>query len=146
MQIRLGYELIYDCPQPTPMLLMLKVHYTRVSDLVEPDHLVTSPAIPLHGYRDGFGNWCSRIVAPAGQTRLTTNAIIKDTGEPDVIAVDAPQHTLPDLHAEGFPREDAVELRSRKRAYAKTIPPALRRSFRSRRHPALRRLAASTAK
>jgi len=97
MQIRLGYELIYDCPQPTPMLLMLNVHYTRVSDLVEPDHLVTTPAVPIRGYRDGFGNWCSRIVAPAGQTRLTTNAIIKDTGEPDVIAVDAPQHTLPDL-------------------------------------------------
>ena len=97
MQIRLGYELVYDCPQPTPMLLMLNVHYTRVSDLVEPDHLVTTPAVPIRGYRDGFGNWCSRIVAPAGQTRLTTNAIIKDTGEPDVIAVDAPQHTLPDL-------------------------------------------------
>ena len=97
MQIRLGYELIYDCPQPTPMLLMLNVHYTRVSDLVEPDHLVTSPAIPIRGYRDGFGNWCSRIVAPAGQTRLTANAIVNDTGEPDVIAVDAPQHILPDL-------------------------------------------------
>ncbi len=97
MQIRLGYELIYDCPQPTPMLLMLNVHYTRVSDLVEPDHLVTTPAVPIRGYRDGFGNWCSRIVAPAGQTRLTANAIIKDTGEPDVISVDAPQHTLPDL-------------------------------------------------
>ena len=97
MQIRLGYELIYDCPQPTPMLLMLNVHYTRVSDLIEPDHLVTSPAVPIHGYRDGFGNWCSRIVAPAGQTRLTANAIINDTGEPDVIAVDASQHILPDL-------------------------------------------------
>ena len=97
MQIRLGYELIYDCPQPTPMLLMLNVHYTRVSDLVEPDHLVTTPAVPIRGYRDGFGNWCSRIVAPAGQTRLTANAIINDTGVPDVIAVDAPQHTLPDL-------------------------------------------------
>jgi transglutaminase-like putative cysteine protease len=97
MQIRLGYELIYDCPQPTPMLLMLNVHYTRVSDLIEPDHLVTSPAVPIHGYRDGFGNWCSRIVAPAGQTRLTASAIINDTGEPDVIAAGAPQHILPDL-------------------------------------------------
>jgi len=97
MQIRLGYELVYDCPQPTPMLLMLNVHYTRVSDLVEPDHLVTTPAMPIRGYRDGFGNWCSRIVAPAGQTRLTANAIVNDSGEPDVIAVDAPQHILPDL-------------------------------------------------
>jgi hypothetical protein len=27
MLIRIGYELLYDCPQPTPMLLMLNVHY-----------------------------------------------------------------------------------------------------------------------
>ena len=29
MQIRLGYELVYDCPQSTPMLLMLNVHHMR---------------------------------------------------------------------------------------------------------------------
>src|SRR5580704_15545209 len=46
MQIRLGYELVYDFPQPTPMMLMLNVHYTRVSDLVVPDHLATSPGDP----------------------------------------------------------------------------------------------------
>ena len=39
MQIRVGYELIYYCPQPTPMILTLNVHYTRASDLVVPDHL-----------------------------------------------------------------------------------------------------------
>jgi hypothetical protein len=28
MQIRVGYELIYDCPQPTPMILTLHIHFT----------------------------------------------------------------------------------------------------------------------
>jgi hypothetical protein len=42
MQTRLSYELIHDCPQPTPMLLVLNVHYKRVSDLLVPDHLVTA--------------------------------------------------------------------------------------------------------
>ena len=37
MQIRVGYELIYDCPQPTPMLLMLNIHHTRANDIVVPD-------------------------------------------------------------------------------------------------------------
>ena len=32
VKIRVGYELIYECPQPTPMVLMLNVHYSRVSD------------------------------------------------------------------------------------------------------------------
>jgi hypothetical protein len=41
MQIRLGFELIYACPKPTPMILTLNVHYSRVSDLREPDHLRT---------------------------------------------------------------------------------------------------------
>src|ERR1700746_3893581 len=97
MQIRLGYELVYDCPQPTPMLLMLNVHYTRVSDTVVPDHLVTSLSIPIGAYRDGFGNWCSRIVAPTGRTRLSAKGIVNDTGEPDVVATDANQHAVEDL-------------------------------------------------
>ena len=32
-----------------------------------PDHLVIDPPVPITAYRDGFGNWCSRIVAPAGR-------------------------------------------------------------------------------
>jgi transglutaminase-like putative cysteine protease len=103
MQIRLGYELAYDCRQPTPMLLMLNVHYTRVSDMVVPDHLVTSPSIPIGAYRDGFGNWCSRIVAPTGRTRLSAKAIVNDTGEPDVVATDGNQHVVEDLPDDALP-------------------------------------------
>jgi hypothetical protein len=41
VKIRVGYELIYDCPQPTPMMLVLNIHYTRASDLAVPDHVIT---------------------------------------------------------------------------------------------------------
>ena len=92
MQIRVGYELIYDCPQPIPMILTLNIHYTRVSDIVVPDHLITNPSVPITAYLDGFGNWCSRIVAPTGQIRLSANAIVNDTGEPDVVAPSAQQN------------------------------------------------------
>ena len=37
MQIRVGCELVYECPQPTPMILMLNIHFTRVSDIVMAD-------------------------------------------------------------------------------------------------------------
>src|ERR1700752_2025542 len=97
MLIRLGYEMVYDCPQPTPMLLTLNFHYTRISDMVVPDHLVTRPSIPIRAYRDGFGNWCNRIVVPTGRTRLAANGVVKDTGKPDLIAVEAPQHAVEDL-------------------------------------------------
>ncbi len=47
MKIRIGYELVYDCPQPTPMILTLNVHYTRVSDMLIPDHLIADPPVPI---------------------------------------------------------------------------------------------------
>ena len=64
MKIRIGFDLIYDCPQPTPMILTLTVHASRVADLITPDLLVTEPAVPVTAYRDTFGNWCSRLLAP----------------------------------------------------------------------------------
>ena len=100
MQIRIGYEMIFDCPQPTPMILTLSVHYTRASDIVVPDHLITYPSVPLTAYRDGFGNWCSRIVAPKGEIRLTTDAIVRDSGQPDMVATWAQQIAVPDLPEE----------------------------------------------
>ena len=102
MQIRVGYELVYDCPQPTPMILTLNIHFTRVSDVVVPDHLITSPSIPVRAYRDGFGNWCSRIVAPQGQLRLSTDAVVNDSGETDVIAPFAQQHLVQELPEEAL--------------------------------------------
>ena len=61
MQIRVGYELIYDCIQPTPMMPLLNVHYSRVADLVAPDVVTTEPVVSARGYRDRFGNWCNRL-------------------------------------------------------------------------------------
>jgi transglutaminase-like putative cysteine protease len=97
MQIRLGYELVYDCPQPTPMLLMLNIHHTRAPDILVADRLVASPPLSIHGYHDGFGNWCTRIVAPTGRTRLSASAIVNDNGLPDRVATEAQQHAVPDL-------------------------------------------------
>jgi transglutaminase-like putative cysteine protease len=100
MQIRVGYEFIYDFPQPTPMILTVSIHYSRASDIVTPDHLVTTPSVPLTAYRDGFGNWCSRIVAPPGQIRIRSNGVVRDTGLPDVVVPSAQQHAVKDLPEE----------------------------------------------
>jgi transglutaminase-like putative cysteine protease len=86
MQIRVGFEMVFQCPQPTPMILALSIHYSRASDLVRPDNLVTHPAVPITAYRDGFGNWCSRLVAPTGRFSITSDAVVQDTGLTDVIA------------------------------------------------------------
>lgn len=105
MQIRVGYELLYDCPQPTPMILTLNIHFTRVSDLVVPDHIITTPSVPVAGYRDAYGNWCTRIVAPPGRLRLTADAVVNDTGAADIVDPSAQQHPV-----ENLPEETLVFL------------------------------------
>ena len=100
MLLRVGYEFVYNCVQPTPMVLVLNIHHSRASDIVVPDHLVSSPSVPVAAYRDTFGNWCSRIVAPAGEIRISADAVLRDSGEPDEIAPGARQHAVEDLPAE----------------------------------------------
>ena len=100
MQIRAGYEIVYHFPQPTPLILTLNIHYSRASDLVRPDHLITTPSVPITSYRDGFGNWCTRLVAPPGELRLTADAIVQDSGLYEVAAPDAWQYEVQDLPEE----------------------------------------------
>ena len=102
MQIRVGFEMIYDCPQPTPMVLNVNVHSSRVPDLVGRDELVVDPPVPMAGYRDSFGNWCTRIVAQKGRTRVAADAIVNDTGAADVVVPQARQLSVPDLPDEAL--------------------------------------------
>ncbi len=100
MQIRVGYEIVYNLPQPTPMILALKIHPTRASDLVRPDTMRTYPSVPITPYRDGFGNSCIRIVAPQGRILITADAVVNDTGVPDAVSPWAEQVMVPELPEE----------------------------------------------
>lgn len=75
----------------------MNVHFTRVSDLVGRDYLVFDPPVPVEAYRDGFGNWCTRIVAPEGRLRITADAVVNDSGLPDLIVPNAQQTPIEDL-------------------------------------------------
>jgi transglutaminase-like putative cysteine protease len=97
MKLRVGFEMNYEFPQPTPMIMVLGINFTRASDIVVPDYLTTSPSVPISPYRDWFGNWCSRIVAPAGPMRLAADGVVRDSGQPDQVFASAPQHLIEDL-------------------------------------------------
>ena len=100
IKIRVGYEVAYQSPQPTPMVLTLRVHPSRAADLVTPDLIVATPPIAIGEYHDSFGNICSRIVAPAGRLTLSTEAIVRDNGETDVVAPSAGECAIADLPAD----------------------------------------------
>ncbi len=97
MRVSLGCHFRYELQQATPMIALLNVHYSRFGDLERPDHLTTSPGVPLESYRDGFGNWCTRLLAPAGDFVLSTDGVVRDSGALDPVAPWAGQHAVEDL-------------------------------------------------
>jgi transglutaminase-like putative cysteine protease len=100
MKIRVGFEMLYDFPQPTPMIMVLGTHFSRASDVIVPDFLTTTPVVEITPYRDMFGNWCSRMVAPAGRVRLAADGVVRDSGLPDPAFTSAIQHAVEDLPAD----------------------------------------------
>jgi len=97
VKIRFGYELVYSCPQPVPMILMLHAHPSRAADLVRQDQMIIRPQVPLDTYVDAFGNTCTRIVAPAGETCITADGLIHDSGLPEPIFTEAQEEPVEQL-------------------------------------------------
>jgi transglutaminase-like putative cysteine protease len=100
MHIRFGYELIYSTPVPTHMVLMLHTHLGPGQRYLVADRMQLSRAIPLKYYADGFGNTCTRLELPSGATRVTTDALIEDTGRPEATMPAAQEHPVRELPQE----------------------------------------------
>ena len=97
MKIRAGYEIAFGVPKPTPMILMLTVHPSRINDVLTRHELVTVPSVPLRHYRDFFGNTCTRVVAPPGRIEFRTDFVIRDSGLPDEECRGVPQTPIEQL-------------------------------------------------
>jgi transglutaminase-like putative cysteine protease len=97
MRIEAGFELTYECEAPAPMVLMLSPHPSRAADLLGEARLDFTPRLRARDYLDGFGNRCSRIVAPKGTTTISSRFAIRDSGLPDPVEPLARQHPVDDL-------------------------------------------------
>ena len=98
MFIRIGYDIEFDVPSPTAMMMLLRVHPSVEPSLRGPEALAIEPDVPAVEFTDGFGNRARRILAPAGTLRLTNDAVVEVDGLPDPEAPDArevPIHELP---------------------------------------------------
>lgn len=105
MKIRIGFEMVYACTQPTPIILTLNVHSSRAPFLLSPDQILTDPPTPMRGYRDHYGNWVTRLILPSGETLISNDALIHDDGERDPIVSDAQQFPV-----QALPEETLVYL------------------------------------
>jgi transglutaminase-like putative cysteine protease len=100
MLIRLGYDIQFDLPAPAPIVTLLHVHPSRDKDLIEPDALHIEPKVDATEYIDGFGNRCTRFVAPQGRLRLYNSTLIRDTGLQDPINIYAREVPVGDVPTE----------------------------------------------
>ena len=97
MHIRCGFDISYICNMPTAMSFLLSIRPEREGHLMSPQVINFAPAIPSRSYRDGFGNRVTRILAPAGEIRVTADFIVEDSGLLDEVDVNAAQHDVEDL-------------------------------------------------
>ena len=109
MYIRIGFDLVYDLPAPTPMLLMLHTHPQHRSSLLKPDRLVFAPVVGEERYVDGFGNLASRILAPAGEVRFTYDNVIVDSGRYEPTIEGAALHAVDDVESEPCREASRIE-------------------------------------
>src|ERR1700687_309675 len=97
MKIRIGYHLAFNSSMPTPTILMLSVHPSRLNDLTEPHRITFEPPIPSQNYTDHFSNICTRIVMPPGRLAVSSDNLVRDSGLPDRVEPDAKQIPVEDL-------------------------------------------------
>lgn len=99
MRVRIGCNIVYELPQPTPMLMAIRPPQLYHHKLVEEQRTV-NPAVTLHDYTDIFGNTIWRLMAPAGTLSLVYDALADVSPYPDL------QHPyLPKTPVEMLPDE-----------------------------------------
>ncbi|WP_336485487.1 transglutaminase-like domain-containing protein [Methylobacterium nigriterrae] len=97
MKIRTGFDIAFNAPQATPMILALSVHPSRMHDVLTPHTIRFDPPIPSRDFRDSFDNVCTRIVTPPGLLTISADFVIEDSGKPDAVAPEARQIAVQDL-------------------------------------------------
>jgi len=99
MLIRIGYDIELGVASPMALIYLLHVHPSRRDDLVAPEDFRIDHDLRAEEYIDSFGNHCGRVNVPAGiaSVRFTNNAVIRDSGRPDEVDLEARQHDPTEL-------------------------------------------------
>ena len=88
MLIEAGFEIAFQCPVRTPMLLQLNIHPSREVDLRSPDSIITDPHVATSVYFDLYGNRVTRLEAPSGLITFRNRFVIFDTGQTEATPPD----------------------------------------------------------
>ena len=97
MQIRVDFEIAFEFPQPTPLVMMMLLHPSRDPTVRRAERLSIAPQVPISRFIDAFGNRCTRACVPAGYVTFRNEAIVEDCGLPDLQVLNARQMLVPEL-------------------------------------------------
>ncbi len=100
MRLKVGSRLTFDFAAATPVIAMLNIHSSRAADIERPDRLILTPASPVVGYHDVYGNWCSRFIAPAGRVELAVEGTVRDSGSWDAVEIEVVEQPVAELSSE----------------------------------------------
>jgi transglutaminase-like putative cysteine protease len=103
MLIRTGYDIAFDTPAPTPIVLLVSIHPDRAGSLQTPERFWTEPELPYQEFVDTFGNRAFRVVTAPGVNHFRGECVVEDSGLPDEVNPDAPQLAVQDLPHEVLP-------------------------------------------
>jgi transglutaminase-like putative cysteine protease len=103
--IRNEFQIEFNLLQDVAMIGLLRLHPSLDSHVRFPESLTveTLPQggavvkVPVEEYIDGFGNRCSRFLAPAGHLKLTGESLVVTDAVPDPISTQARQHPVQEL-------------------------------------------------
>ncbi|SCK61417.1 Transglutaminase-like enzyme, putative cysteine protease [Variovorax sp. HW608] len=96
MLIHIGFHIELAVTSPTALIYMLNVHPSRAADIQGEggERVTIRPHLQADHYVDVFGNHCARVEVPQGvdRIRLRNEAVVFDTGWPDVVNPHATNH------------------------------------------------------
>ncbi len=101
MLIKVGYDITLQVAVNTTILYCLRIHPSRVLDIIEGEKFnIEYAGPPAQDYWDAFGNCCGRLTCSAGRVRFRNHALVNDSGLVDYRPDDAVQHELWELPVE----------------------------------------------
>ncbi|MBZ0294299.1 MAG: transglutaminase family protein [Anaerolineae bacterium] len=96
MHVHVGCSLTYACPQPTPMLFVLRPSLNTNHYLIE-ERRYTNPVVPINQYMDSYGNEVWRLVAPTGRLQIKYDGLVALPPTPDLVLPDLPKTPVENL-------------------------------------------------
>jgi transglutaminase-like putative cysteine protease len=95
-RVRVGSQVRFELAVPTPAVLQMQPRVDGTHRILR-QAWETVPEIPLHQYRDLYGNVCYRATMPAGSFRVGYDALVEVPGGPDEVVPDAAQTPVEEL-------------------------------------------------